>query len=78
MMGDIQRVDEPLPPSYMRVIRSRHQDLDQGHHMSARGMSGASKGVGGYGSSSEVRNYVHLLHPLRRPYFDRPPTILQR
>lgn len=71
MMGNVQRVDEPLSSSYMRLIRGRHQNLDQGYHMSARSMSGANKGVGGYGSSSEVRDYVHLLHPPRRPHFDR-------
>jgi len=65
MMGDVQRVDEALPP-YVRLIRSRYQDLDQGQHMSTRSMSGASKGVGGYGSS-EVRDYARGLYLLQPP-----------
>lgn len=81
-MGDVQpRVDEALPP-YVRLIRSRYQNLDQGHHMSARSMSEASKGVGGY-DSSEVRHYARKfhLHPLRRRHFDvfdRTPATFQR
>ncbi|KIM46929.1 hypothetical protein M413DRAFT_7612 [Hebeloma cylindrosporum] len=63
MMGDVQHADEPLPPSYMRVIRSRQEYLDQAHHMSARSTnSGASKGVGGYSSSLETNHLSSMVH----------------
>ena len=66
IIGDVQRVDEPPPPSYMRLIRGPHHDLDQGQHlhMSARSTSGASKGVGGNSSSSEVRDSAGSPTPI--------------